>query len=251
MPDSTDSRSIGLPSRRWLNADFSGRLGVGIDPLDYSRLTLGEPASGDIAPPGDTYNMIYGTWNSAKLQKHLSIVRALLLTGALDVNGWPLDFFYGLFFAPVFTNKSLADTYLANIEGVRVSLGTTAPVGALAISNRTCFRAVALAPQAGVTVGTQRGVHVGALAGTPDTINIGIDVMNITTGATRILLRLLGLSGANLQVDAGDPPNLGSPTEAQTNLLLSFNENGTVTVRQVEWKEQSSLVATDKVLVAV
>jgi len=240
-------------SSLWKNKPitFASRFGVGIDPLTYSRLTLGELASGDIYPVNLEYNMIWASWNSAKLQAHASYLRALLMGGVLDVNGVPMDYFYGLFFAPTFTNKSVTPATIIGIEGVRSSLGTTTPTSSLEIQSRTCFRAVALAPQTGVTIGTQRGILVGALAGNPTVANVGIDVMNISAGATRILLRLLGLSGANLQVDAGDPESLGSDVEAQTNLLLSFNENGVVTVRRVQWKKQSELLSDDNVMVAV
>ncbi len=72
-----------------------------------------------------------------------------------------------------------------------------------------------------------------------------------TTGSTGTKLLIeAGPATPNLRLEAGAPTNPGANL-GRSALLLAFNENGTVTLRRVEWKLQSGLVAGDKVLVAV
>lgn len=64
-------------------------------------------------------------------------------------------------------------------------------------------------------------------------------------------LTWVGGATPSLQVIAGGPPNLASTTAADSANRAAFNENGTVTLRKLQWKQQSTLVAGDKILVAV
>jgi hypothetical protein len=76
---------------------------------------------------------------------------------------------------------------------------------------------------------------------------IALRIANIT-GATgnMYLAELLGATSTNLRVEAGDPTNPGANL-GRSRCLMAFNENGTITLRRIEWK----LNGADKMLVAI
>jgi len=251
LPALDDACSIGdyVNSRRWKNGFFSGRLGIGADPSDSSRLSVADPLGTPINPSGTAYNFTSYSQSGA-LQKALAYFRFAIYAGSIDLNSFAITAaLYGLFFSPTIKNTGGGAVTVASLVGARIAPGMSTGTTGITITTRTLLELWA-GYATGNTIGTQRGINVLNLSGDPNMTNIGIDIQNQTVGAIRILLRAMGLSAANLQVDAGDPPNLGSDLEAQTNLLLSFNENGVVTVRRVQWKQQDQLVAADKVLVA-
>jgi len=83
----------------------------------------------------------------------------------------------------------------------------------------------------------------------------GLRITDITAGTNKYLIwagpnvpSATGLT--NLRLDAGNPPNAASTTEGDSQLYLTFNENGTLVMRQLRWRQQNQLGATDKVLIA-
>lgn len=83
----------------------------------------------------------------------------------------------------------------------------------------------------------------------------GLQITDVTAGTNKYLMwagpnvpSATGLT--NLRLDAGNPPNAGLATEGDSQLYLTFNENGSLVMRQLRWRRQSSLNAADKVLIA-
>lgn len=98
---------------------------------------------------------------------------------------------------------------------------------------------------------TMHGIHVRGIAGSggaPATV-YGLQVEDIALGTNRYLLEL-GPATPNLRLLANAPPNAGLATEGDSQLFLAWMENGVVTLRRARWRQQSSLLATDKVLIA-
>lgn len=79
---------------------------------------------------------------------------------------------------------------------------------------------------------------------------ISLDIDDITAGTGVRYLIQAGPATPNLRLLANAPPNAGSATEGDSQLFLAWNENGTVNLRRVRWREQSALGSTDKVLIA-
>jgi hypothetical protein len=78
-----------------------------------------------------------------------------------------------------------------------------------------------------------------------------IDDISQATGFRR-LIEAGGSIGTlpNLRVEANAPTNPGA-SKGRSRILGTFNENGTNTLRRVEWKDYATLTAGDRVLVAV
>ena len=93
------------------------------------------------------------------------------------------------------------------------------------------------------------GVWIPNIGKSLDTTVYGLRIDDQTLGTNRYIA-WLGGSNPNLRVDAGTPPDAASATEGDTNIFAAIMENGTVTMRQFRWRQQSSLGATDKVLIA-
>ena len=77
-------------------------------------------------------------------------------------------------------------------------------------------------------------------------LRIGNPTLN--TGFRRLIEA--GPATPNLRLEGNAPSNPGAGL-GRSQLLLAFNENGTVTLRRVEHKSGTALVAGDKVLVAI
>ena len=83
----------------------------------------------------------------------------------------------------------------------------------------------------------------------------GLRITDITAGTNKYLIwagpnvpSATGLT--NLRLDAGNPPNAGLGAEGDSQLYLTFMEQGTLNMRQVRWRWNTSLQGTDKVLIA-
>lgn len=120
------------------------------------------------------------------------------------------------------------------------------------------------------TITAMRGLYVRQPfifgAGAAITASVGLDVANVgpsATIATAIGLRIADINNAvtrylieagpatpNLRLLPNAPPNAGLATEGDSQLFFAWMENGAVNLRRVRWRQQSSLLATDKVLIA-
>ena len=80
----------------------------------------------------------------------------------------------------------------------------------------------------------------------------GLIIGDQTGAGTRRLIEA-GPATPNLRLEAGAPSNPGAGL-GRSQLLLSFNENGVVSLRRVQWKNPDAtghMAAADKILVAV
>ena len=105
------------------------------------------------------------------------------------------------------------------------------------------------------TVTTMYGLRVNDQGHSSIGTVYGVYIANITAGTTRRLLEVLGLTGPNLRVEAGDPTSPGA-SKGRSQVLLDFNENGAVTLRRVEWIDSGAaggagIPANAKLLIAV
>jgi len=92
------------------------------------------------------------------------------------------------------------------------------------------------------------GVWIPDVSKAIDTTVYGIRIDDQTLGVNRYLA-WFGGANPNLRVDAGVPPDAALTTEGDTNIFAAIMENGAVSVRQLRWRQQSSLGATDKVAI--
>ncbi len=84
----------------------------------------------------------------------------------------------------------------------------------------------------------------------------GLRVTDITAGTNKYLIwagpNAPSATGVtNLRLDAGNPPNAGIAAQGDSQLYLTFNENGVLAMRHVRHKTFATLAAGDKVMIAV
>jgi len=250
LPAEDGLYSLGLDLRRWKNAYLKERLGVGDVVSDMQRVRIAEPTDSVILPTSLYYYLIYATFGSTKLGKALSALYGMLCGGAFDLDGYGLTNLRGLYFSVTTRNTNSNSASISTINVIEAGHFFSSITGAVNVTNRNFFKPTTTGIPAGVSIQTQRGLYIPNLHASDGATNIGVDIDNQTYGTTRKLLRAKGTSQSNLEIDADDPPNLGSDVEAESAVLISFNENGTPTLRKVRWKQQNQLTTTDKVLVA-
>jgi hypothetical protein len=122
---------------------------------------------------------------------------------------------------------------LTSAYGVHVPAATTTNLTG-AVTNAYGVRIDNQAPHTNVTNGY--GLYIADLSAGGTVRHL------IHAGPATPYLRLLG---------AANPPNAGLGTEGDSNLYLLWTENGATNLRQVRWRQQSSLGAGDRVLIAV
>ncbi len=98
--------------------------------------------------------------------------------------------------------------------------------------------------------GTHVGLDVDDLGHANFATTIGVRIANQTASPTARLIEALGLTNTNLRVNAADPPDAALATEGDSAIYLAWMENGAVNLRQLRWRQQNQLGATDKVLIA-
>ncbi len=176
-------------------------------------------------------------------------IRGMALAGTVTPNtGGSGHTFRGMAFTPFYTDAGswteVTSIYAAG-QGVHAASGI--------VTERTFLKTGGENLSGAVNITTLRGLWLNnwnSTAGVYGTV-VGVDVDKILAGTTRYLMRLTGPTTSNMRVDGTDPINLGSATNAQAAVLVAFNENGTVTLRTAQWKQQSTLAAADKVMIVV
>ena len=228
---------------------IDARLFFNASPTTTYRMLVQE-AFESLLPNVPSYYFLGISPNASYIVRNMTTLAFLCSSGMVDMGEFNITNYQGLIFQPM-VKANFGDRTITEANSIFVSGAFWAATGSLAITRRNLLKITASGNWIGTaTVATQRGIWITALAATANALNIGIDIDNITSGLTRILLRAKGLSGDNVRVEAGDPADLASPTKAESQFLVSFNENGTVSVRRIKWKQQDQLVATDKVLIA-
>ena len=153
----------------------------------------------------------------------------------------------GLFFQA--THNPTSATTTVDLRGARLRTLIQASVGAVttvtglgivmdsaasAVAPTTAYAVKPLYTWAGNNPGTLYGYYAPALP----------------TATVAAYHAWWGGATPNFRVDGGNPPDAALATEGDSPLWLVWMENGTLTSRRVRWRQQSSLGATDKVLIA-
>ena len=227
--------------------------GIGTNPAD--GITLNIRATGTF-----TSNIIIGeiltsslTLNAANISATALHGQAIVVIGAnqsgtTTITG--LDFQAGM--------SSGAGKTVAYIAGINAKPSITA-FGVSPAPTVTTLRGLFLdspfitgSPVVPTSVGLEIG-NYGTKTSQVDSYGLIIADTTNNTGFTR-LLEIGGAGGTpNLRLEGRAPGNPGA-SKGRSQFLLSFNENGTVSLRRVEWKNPDAtghMAAADKVLVAV
>lgn len=97
------------------------------------------------------------------------------------------------------------------------------------------------------------GMQIDDMGGNPGAIAtnaIGLKIADQTlVGGNKYLIEA-GPATPNLRLLANAPPDAGLLTEGDSQALLAWMENGVVNLRRTRWRQYSSLLAADKVLIA-
>lgn len=146
---------------------------------------------------------------------------------------------------------------VTDVLGVQALIQTIRTAGTLNITRAIAFAAAGFIPVIGAstTITDLIGVNIKgptANVGNGITTATGLRLEHIAHGTNKYLLHAFRDTTPNtsLRLDAGNPPNAALTTEGDSQLYLAWMENGTVNLRQVRWRQQSTLGATDKVLIA-
>ncbi|MBI2913232.1 MAG: hypothetical protein HYY03_04870, partial [Chloroflexi bacterium] len=227
----------------------NGGLGIGTDadsthPL--SILATGTHAGGV---------MQIATLNTSSLVLQGSVASLVGLYGLAPAsvqNATTGHIFQGLNFAAII-NGADAAAVAADLTGCRAQAGQFGFKGTITLNRQ--FYAPSpynVAPGAAMSftlaIGYDADDQGANSAKVVDAISYRAAEIKGNTGYRRLLE--LG-KNPELRLESGDPSNPGAD-KGRSQLLLTFNENGVIAaVRRIEWKLQSTLVAGDKVLVAV
>ncbi|MDP2674625.1 MAG: hypothetical protein Q8Q00_06940 [Dehalococcoidia bacterium] len=230
--------------------------GVGADPLANTGLLV----SYDAALASGTHSMLrVEPQSSLTVGGNNVFVRGVFGApfAGIDTGPYTGIAFDGLWYVPGISGGG-AGTVVGRIRAVAAQPAVAGFTGTVTL----VIGLGALAPiyqslPAGTVITTSIGAQIGnygANAKVVDVIGLEIADTTLNTGFTR-LLELGGTLGTlpNLRLEGRAPTNPGAGL-GRSQLLLSFNENGTVTLRRVEWKNPDAtghMAAADKVLVAV
>ncbi len=113
----------------------------------------------------------------------------------------------------------------------------------------------------GFTIGSpaytrQQGLWSDIKGKSGSTDTCGLRITDITAGTRKILIwagpNVPGAAGiTNLRLDAGNPPNAALAAEGDSQLFLTFMENGVLAMRRLRHKTFATLAAGDRVAIAV
>ena len=219
---------------------IDGRLGMGIDPI-VQRFII-----------QDLITTLTGSWTTQALNPVITLASAVGNIWIQNIAG----------------TVNLSTSNLTNFLGQRFAPGILDAIGGGIVTN---FIAADYAPFYGggtMSLGTFIGVRVNPFLSTlPITTAYGfyspdwsrptmttqkvIKIEDQLLGPGTAYLEELGNSTTpNWRVEATAPTNPGVD-KGRSRCLATFNENGVLAVRRHEWKLQSTLVAGDKVMVAV
>ncbi len=127
--------------------------------------------------------------------------------------------------------------------------------GTHTVTDLSCFRANDSFTNANATYTRMQALWSNLGGKSQATTMTALRIRDITAGTNKFLIwagpNTPSATGVtNLRLDAGNPPDAALTTEGDSQLHLTFMENGALAMRQVRWRQQSSLGATDKVLIA-
>ncbi len=149
-------------------------------------------------------------------------------------------------------------TVVSQLRAVVAQPGVVAYTGAVSLlAGLTALAPLYQSIPTGGSITLAVGVDIGnygASARGVDVYGIRLADTTLNTGFSR-LMEIGGTLGSlpNLRLEGRSPSNPGANL-GRSQFLLAFNENGTVTLRRVEWKNPDAtghMAATDRVLIAV
>jgi len=229
---------------------------TGLDPIAGSALTVGKPAA-SIAASNTGYYIAYET-NSLTLNTGATLYGLFAAPVILFPGGSSGQIVRALSFIPFVGALAAAAPTISEITGVYTGLNFAA---LFVVPTVTAWHGIlvdALQATGTANITTSAGIrikdqsHVTYVAPT----NVyGILIDHIAAGTNKRLIEASGATGPNLRLEAGDPSSPGA-SKGRSQLLLDFNENGTITLRRVEWIDSGAaggagIPANAKVLVAV
>jgi hypothetical protein len=201
---------------------------------------------GDGTPVGNARGALFATaivLASGKTFKYLESGGAGVNLAAAAASGYV----HGLDFTP--RVAAPLGTTLTELTAVKLGVYVGASAGAITAIRGMHIKNLAI-PNVG-PVGTMAAIDVEDFSGTTVTNVIGLRIADPAYGAgTRYLLEIGPAVVRNLRLVAGAPPDAGLATEGDSQLFLAWMENAVVVGRRVRWRQQASLLATDKVLIA-
>ena len=132
------------------------------------------------------------------------------------------------------------------------SFGTGAPT----VIDITAIRGTDVGVGVNVAYTRYQGLWSDITGKSQATTMAGLRINDITAGTNKYLIwagpNVPGAAGlTNLRLDAGNPPNAGLAAEGDSQLHLTFNENGVLAMRRLRHKTFATLAAGDRVAIAV
>jgi hypothetical protein len=178
------------------------------------------------------------------------------LTGKVS-GGGSYNFVAGLDYVAAPWSDGTGTQTVASLIGAQAGVQTIRTLGTLNVTEAIAFNAYGFQSALGLstTITDLIGVNIQGPYGTVVggiTNATGLRIEHIAYGTNKYLIHAFRDASKNtsLRLDAGAPPDAALATEGDSNLYLAWMENGAVNVRPVRWRWQSSLAATDKVLIA-
>jgi len=233
---------------------------VGLVEIDNLGANVGPSTAAAVQARSPATSFSTGSWTTLNLLSSPNFLMTggsnRMATGLLGAQQVQFDDtttghqIWGLNFSSI-ARVSGAGTVIDNMFGVDVINGSIIFQGiinncyGLRVQPFSVFIAGALTTNYGVRLMDMGGATV------TDAYGLLIDDISGNSGFRRIL-ELGGTIGTlpNLRLEANAPTNPGVD-KGRSRVLATFNENGVNALRRCEWKLQSTLVAGDRVMVAV
>lgn len=178
-----------------------------------------------------------------------------VVTGKVSGNGGYATLFGCDYIALAWSDGAGAQT-IGLLGGFQAGVQTIRSGGTLNITTAAAITAFGFKSVLGTstTITDLIGVHVRGPqndVGGGITTTTGVLIDHIAYGSNKHLIHAFrDATNTSLRLDAGNPPDAALGTEGDSQLYLAWMENGSVNLRQVRWRQQSSLGAADKVLIA-
>ena len=188
---------------------------------------------------------------NALTNRALYAVRGVMV-GKLS-GGGSYNIIAGLDYVPVAWSDGAGTNTVTDLIGAQAAVQTFRLAGTLNITRAIALNADAFQNIFGTIAITDLiGVNIkGPIVDAGITTATGLRIQHIAYGTNKYLIHAFrDAANTSLRLDAGNPPDAALTTEGDSQMYLAWMENGTINVRQVRWRQQSSLGSTDRVLIA-
>ena len=161
----------------------------------------------------------------------------------------------GLYFIAIVAGGGSPGKTVTELVGAE-SLPGKFGAGYLTLTDVTGFKeSVGFMTPTNTTLTRWQGFWASFAGSSAITTHAGLRITDITAGTNRHLIWAgpnvpSGAGLTNLRLDAGNPANAGLAAEGDSQLNLTFNENGVLAMRNVRWRTFATLAAADKVMIA-